>query len=345
MNRLKILKILNNKNKMNKADIVEVGKLAKIPITGTKDVILNRILTKYKINRNQIYSLVSLNHMKNMLKKSGINPTGTKKSIYKQYMNLLKKQDGGSKSKRFIISTHAEQGHREYMEDYRYIFQNDSIVFSAVFDGHGGKECAAYLKSNLFKNFKQMIQSYRNINNSLKKLFFQTNQDYLRSGREAGSTCNLLIINKDKKIFFVANTGDSRVILCTKDGEVMQLSNDHKPTDIKEKRRIEQSGGFVRGSRVNGILAMSRAFGDKDISEYLTSEPDIIKGNLTSKVDFFVQASDGLFDVMSNKKICNFINDARNSGVPLTNIPKLLVNHSINIGSQDNVSVIITFIS
>lgn len=340
--------MLNHKDNLLKSDVVNVAKRVNIPINGTKEHILNKILIKYNIDKNLIYNYSNVNHMRGVLKSNGIKPSGNKRDIFTKYVKLVKKQNKLKKdvnANNYTIVTHAEQGRREYMEDYRYVFQNGSIVFNAIFDGHGGKECAAFLKNKLFQNFKETIRSYNKINNSLKKVFFQTNQEYLRSGKNSGSTCNLLIIIKDTNTFYVANTGDSRAILCMKNGDVLQLSKDHKPNDMKEKHRIEQSGGFVRSGRVNGILAMSRSFGDKDISEYLTSDPDIIKGNLTQNAEFFVQASDGLYDVLTNRQICSFVKSLRERNVPLTNIPKLLVNHAIKIGSQDNVSAIITFIS
>ena len=40
------------------------------------------------------------------------------------------------------------------------------------------------------------------------------------------------------------------------------MSVDHKPEDPTELQRIQMSGNYVDGGRVNGRLALSRAFGD-----------------------------------------------------------------------------------
>ena len=42
----------------------------------------------------------------------------------------------------------------------------------------------------------------------------------------------------------------------------MDLSVDHKPDDAEEHRRIVAANSFVEDSRVNGMLALSRALGD-----------------------------------------------------------------------------------
>ena len=60
---------------------------------------------------------------------------------------------------------------------------------------------------------------------------------------------------------YTGNVGDSRCVACV-DGEAHALSNDHKPADERERKRIESAGGFVEFNRVNGNLALSRALGD-----------------------------------------------------------------------------------
>jgi serine/threonine protein phosphatase PrpC len=45
---------------------------------------------------------------------------------------------------------------------------------------------------------------------------------------------------------YIANVGDSRAVMSLDGGkEVIQLTNDHKPNDINEKKRITDSGGKV----------------------------------------------------------------------------------------------------
>lgn len=40
----------------------------------------------------------------------------------------------------------------------------------------------------------------------------------------------------------VANVGDSRGVLCDKDGNAVPLSHDHKPYQLKERKRIKKAG-------------------------------------------------------------------------------------------------------
>lgn len=51
----------------------------------------------------------------------------------------------------------------------------------------------------------------------------------------------------------MANAGDSRTVL-GRNGQALEMSEDHKPDNEGEKSRIEKAGGFVSDGRVNGIF-------------------------------------------------------------------------------------------
>lgn len=55
-----------------------------------------------------------------------------------------------------------------------------------------------------------------------------------------GTTC-LVALLSDKELT-VANVGDSRGVLCDKDGNAVPLSHDHKPYQLKERKRIKKAG-------------------------------------------------------------------------------------------------------
>jgi protein phosphatase 1L len=51
-------------------------------------------------------------------------------------------------------------------------------------------------------------------------------------------------------------------------------------------------------ARVNGQLAVSRAFGDKNLKSHLRSDPDIQYADISLDTDFLILASDGLWKVI-----------------------------------------------
>ena len=65
------------------------------------------------------------------------------------------------------------------------------------------------------------------------------------------------------KHYFVFNVGDSRTVL-VRNKQLQFATEDHKPTNEGEKRRIEGANGKVIINRINGSLAVSRALGDFD---------------------------------------------------------------------------------
>lgn len=244
-----------------------------------------------------------------------------------------------------IHSKHTLKGKRQYMEDNIIIKDQKFISFTTILDGHGGKKCSEYMRDNLFKKFLNLMRKTSNAKVSLMNTIMGVDKDFMKKYKtdNSGSTCNSLYIDKKNNKFLLANLGDSRAILYTKKGIVMQISKDHKPTLPTEKKYIIDHGGFVTDKRVGGILSMSRALGDKSISMYLNKKPDIFKGSIKN-IKYFVQASDGLYDVMSNKLVCDYINKLLAAGIAKEKIAQKLASYAVNTKkSADNTSVIITF--
>src|SRR5690606_32128985 len=97
-------------------------------------------------------------------------------------------------------------------------------------------------------------------------------------------------------------------------------------------------------------LSVSRAFGDLKAEPFVTCMPDIKRIKLGKKEKFFVLACDGLWDVLDDQTVVNFV---------LLNCYDLKtlkrINHDINIanklaefaiskGSTDNVTVHVVFL-
>ena len=111
-----------------------------------------------------------------------------------------------------------------------------------------------------------------------------------------------------------ANAGDSRTVL-SKNGTAVELSQDHKPEDVNEMRRIQNAGGFVEDGRVNGMLALSRALGDfeyknnpmfKPKDQVVSPFPDVKIVPITSDAQFVLLACDGIWDVKTSQEAVTY---------------------------------------
>ena len=251
-----------------------------------------------------------------------------------------------------VFSVHAIQGRRAHMED-TYIVQNfKNIDFYGVFDGHGGGEISAKLKDKMWDYLMVQIRSLKDIHNSdqvksaIRDAFLNLDQDFFtswtRSAHDPGSTAVIGVKIKNK--LYLGNLGDSRGIIFASDGKLLATTKDHKPVD--ERERIEKAGGHVYYGRVNGNLAVSRAFGDfiyklnNDQYRGLKSEvsplPDVfgIDLSITGPV-IMVLASDGLWDCLSSENIVNEYHKE-----DFGSLASRLVNLSYNNGSTDNITAL-----
>jgi len=131
---------------------------------------------------------------------------------------------------------------------------------------------------------------------------------------------------------FVANTGDSRCILVKNNGEIKEMSYDHKPNSESERHRITQNGGrvvFFGTWRVEGILAVSRSFGDRLLKRWIIPDCDIIKHKININKDLFlILATDGVWDTVSNM-------DAAKISINEWNNNNLNNNNNINRNNND----------
>ncbi|KAK3185044.1 hypothetical protein Dsin_032330 [Dipteronia sinensis] len=231
------------------------------------------------------------------------------------------------------------------MEDFHVAkfvqFQGRELGLFAIYDGHLGDSVPAYLQKHLFSNILKDEEFWTDPNRSISKSYEKTDQAILSHnpdlGRGGSTAVTAILINGQK--LWIANVGDSRAVISRK-GEAIQMSIDHEPNT--ERVSIEDRGGFVSNmpgdvARVNGQLAVSRAFGDKNLKSHLRSDPDVRGADIDEDTDLLILASDGLWKVMSNQEavdIARKIKDPQKAA-------KQLVAEALNKDSKDDISCIV----
>lgn len=231
------------------------------------------------------------------------------------------------------------------MEDYVYAqfkqVSNHELGLFAIFDGHLSHEVPEYLRSHLFDNILNEPDFWTETEKAIRRAYRITDTKILEKAADlgkGGSTAVTAILIDSEKLV-VANVGDSRAVIC-KNGVAKQLSVDHEPST--EKSTIEDRGGFVSRfpgdvPRVDGQLAVARAFGDKSLKEHLSSEPDVTMEMIDDGTEFIILASDGLWKVMSNQEAVDAIRGVKDAQAAA----KHLAEQALARKSTDDISCIV----
>ncbi|KAJ8421614.1 hypothetical protein Cgig2_010181 [Carnegiea gigantea] len=232
------------------------------------------------------------------------------------------------------------------MEDYlvsqfKQIDDKNELGLFAIFDGHMGHDVASYLQSHLFDNILKEPDFWTEPLTAIKRAYDKTDAEILEKTRvlgRGGSTAVTAILLNGQTLF-VANVGDSRAVLY-KNGEAKQLSIDHDPGT--EKKDIENRGGFVSNipgdvPRVDGQLAVARAFGDKSLKMHLSSEPDVTTEDIDDSTEFLILASDGLWKVTSNEEAVDSIKQIKDAQTAARHLTEAAVSRK----SKDDISCIV----
>lgn len=192
---------------------------------------------------------------------------------------------------------------------------DDSNKFLNDSDGAMHKE-----ESNMFAAWKEShLRAFKVMDKELK---LHPILDCFCSGTTA------VTVIKQGRDLVIANVGDSRAILGTMsaDGSLsaIQLTVDLKPTLPGEAERIKQCKGRVHALKdephVHRVwlpnenspgLAMTRAFGDFCLKDFgVIAVPEITHRQLTSRDQFIVLATDGVWEVLSNQEVVNIVSSA-----------------------------------
>lgn len=266
------------------------------------------------------------------------------------------------------------QGWRIEMEDAHSAVigipdQKETVCWFAVFDGHAGSRVSAHCAHHLLDCIRtnddftcsvqqehtlSMEEMQKGVQNGILKGFLELDEKLRKipevaSGEDKSGTTAVCALITDK-FLILANCGDSRGVFCVS-GKPALVTQDHKPSNEPERARIQNAGGTVMIQRVNGSLAVSRALGDfeyknvegKGPTEQLVSpEPEFFVKERTSGDDeFLVLACDGVWDVMTNQDICDFISARMKVHDNLETVCNEVIDTCLHKGSRDNMSIII----
>ncbi|KAG2691570.1 hypothetical protein I3843_08G015100 [Carya illinoinensis] len=256
----------------------------------------------------------------------------------------------------------ADVGFRSNMEDV-YVCVDDFTrdnglwnltdgpsAFYGVFDGHGGKHAADFACYHLPKFIVEDENFPRDIEKVVASAFLQTDTAFadacsLDAALASGTTAlTALVVGR---LLVVANAGDCRAVLCRR-GKAIEMSRDHKPICIKERKRIEASGGYVYDGYLNGQLNVARALGDWHMEGMkgqdggpLSAEPEFMSTKLTKEDEFLIIGCDGIWDVFMSQNAVDFARRRLQEHNDPALCSKDMVDEALKRKSVDNLAVVV----
>lgn len=222
-------------------------------------------------------------------------------------------------------------------------FDNRDLEIYCVLDGHGenghhaSRHCRERFPSIIKSANFDMTQAFAMMQNDLDACEYNV--------KCSGATCVLAIVQNGKLSVF--NCGDSRAVLGRRNQSGVicprELSLDHKPDRPDERIRVLNCGGHLGCRHVlvnqhgrgpvsmpvgpcrvwyqhNGEtlgLAMSRSLGDTVVHKCgVSAEPEILEHMIDSSDEFFILATDGVWDVVDSngaiQMVSNFASKSSN---------------------------------
>ncbi|ESR32607.1 hypothetical protein CICLE_v10005185mg [Citrus x clementina] len=247
----------------------------------------------------------------------------------------------------------------QVLEDQSQIESGPFGTFVGVYDGHGGPDAARYVCDHLFPHFQAIAAETQGVvtRETIERAFRLTEEGFTAQVSElwstrpqiatVGSCCLVGVISR--QTLFVANLGDSRVVLGKKVGNTggtaaIQLSKEHNANfeeirqELKELHPHDPQIVILKHGvwRVKGIIQVSRSIGDLYMknAQYnrepingkfrlpepmnmpiLTANPSIIVHPLHPNDSFLIFASDGLWEHLSNEKAVDIVQNHPRVGI------------------------------
>lgn len=260
------------------------------------------------------------------------------------------------------------QGWRKQMEDAHVARVNigeygPNSGFFGIFDGHGGPGAANFAADHMLDYLLAALQPLNEAHPSfgehvvpeVQRAFLSLDahmREHVADYRTAqdmedpGTTACCVLLLPHHVVF--CHVGDCRAFL-VRNGQILHVTEDHKPDNTQEKTRIEAAGGFVARGRVCNCLAVSRALGDHLFKEarergpeqqMVSAEPTVTVLTRTSEDELLVLACDGLFDVLRPLSVSLSLSSSLLHGEngDICASVREVVSEAMKRGSTDNVS-------
>ena len=241
-------------------------------------------------------------------------------------------------------------GRRDSMEDvwFQHTWHDQGRQGARVFgmlDGHGGAACARFVRQHLPSFLEHELLSMETVSvpGAVKSAFdaVQERWEADPASDTSGACCTVALVLESH--VWIAWCGDCSAVGC-RSGSAVTFTSDHSPTAAVERRRLEAAGGRLVQTddgkwRLNGQIAVSRAFGDKT-QPLVSHVPDVTHYALRGMDELLVLATDGVWDVLTPEQVVTALQGTvrhRDYGA------KRIASDAYNAGSTDNIGAMVIY--
>jgi len=232
----------------------------------------------------------------------------------------------------------SDRGRSRKMNQDSLVF-NEEISFAVVADGIGGRPGGDKASEIVTKTINKLMLEpheirFGQINSFMVAILDQVNKEIKEFGmanpqwRGLGSTAEFLFFSAGE--LHLGHVGDSRTYLIS-DESMYLLTIDHNVETFIERGLIKQ-----RSNASSSGAALTRALGLQDLLE-----PDVYRKKLYPG-EIYLSASDGLFDMLSDRAILEIFNSAKGD---LKLVTERLISEANRNGGRDNITVILSRVS
>lgn len=212
----------------------------------------------------------------------------------------------------------------------RYPFAGDKASFlGGVFDGHGraGEKVSQYVIDTLPDELAAHPSFKADPGEALRLTFMSVDTslaDHVDAS-VSGTTAVACLIRGNH--MWLANSGDSRAVMCRQKANTNKLiahdlTVDQKPDTPAEMKRILARGGHVTPAGANGSpsrvwhnlrgLAMARSIGDHAAATVgVIAEPEVTEYDIMDDDVCLIIASDGVWELLSSQQVADVVADVQ----------------------------------
>lgn len=230
-------------------------------------------------------------------------------------------------------------------QDNFFVTDCGKFLLCCVADGHGsaGHWVSHWTCKFVLRMMLEQMEKAKSLPTAkaMTEIFEKVHKEVIRTANSekfevglSGTTLSVAVIDREKRKILLAWAGDSRCVLGrpVKKGVISRLASgpsgksdyvggsaDHKPNDLKERRRVEEQGGevlllpgdvphrvFAKGKEIPG-LAMSRSIGDLAGHKAGVIHQPGIEWLDFQKDDLLLCCSDGVWEFLSNVEALNIV--------------------------------------